>query len=162
MNHMLKSNRITASNAPMLDPHLPMFVEYLEGTYVKLTIATLRCLMGLLKFTLPSLPAFSGQIASKLFILLQTYSSATTLASANTGQSNNQGDNFELLMICFKAIANLIRDCANFSLSEEQLQVLMHYAERNLYDNLKQSSSFNLIKVGRKHVQGVYDKRCTL
>lgn len=146
MNYMLKSNRIKSTNSPMLDPYLAIFVEYLEGKYVKLTIATLRCLMGFLKFSLPSLGTFSNQIASKLFLLLQTYSSSTTLANSDS-QSNNQGDNFELLMICFKVIANLIRDCANFSLREDQLQVLMHYAERNLYDNLKQSSSFNLIKV---------------
>ena len=129
----------------MLDPYLKIFLEYLDGRYVKLTIVCLRCLIGFLKFTLPSLDEYSSQIASKLFILLQTYSSSTSLSAGQ--KSNNNGDNFELLMVCFKVIANLIRDCEKFSMSEEQLQVLMHYAERNLYDNLKQTSAFNLIKV---------------
>lgn len=31
-------------------------------------------------------------------------------------------------------------------MNEEQLKVLLHYAERNLYDNQKQVSVFNLLK----------------
>ncbi len=148
MNSLIKQNRLNASNSNMLDPYLPVFVEYLEGKYLKLTIASLRCLIGFMKFSLPSLPKYSSQIASKLFTLLQTYSGSTTIASSavTSSSSSNNSDNCELLLICFKVIANLIRDCTHFSLNEEQLQVLMHYAERNLYDNLKQSSAFNLIK----------------
>jgi len=142
LHHLIKSGRVGATSGRMLDAYLPIFVDYLEGKYVKLTIVSLRCVAGLLKFSLASLAEFSGALAGKLFKLLQTYSSST--AGSGSGSS---GDNFELLMICFKVIASLVRDCGNFALSEEQLQVLMHYAERNLYDNLKQASAFNLIKV---------------
>ena len=68
------------------------------------------------------------------------------MLSTDSNNPSAHGDNFELLLVCFKVIANLIRDCSHFNLNEEQLQVLMYYAERNLYDNLKQSSAFNLIK----------------
>jgi U3 small nucleolar RNA-associated protein 20 len=151
MNHLMKDNRVNTGHSKMLDPYLPIFVEYLSGKYIKLTIVSLRCLSAFLKFSLPSLPAHSSQIASKLFVLLQTYSGSTCMSTNSITQhssynSASNGDNFELLLICFKVIANLIRDCSHFSLNEEQLQVLMHYAERNLYDNLKQTSAFNLIK----------------
>lgn len=139
MHSLMKQNRLIDSKfTPMLDPYLPMFVEYLDGKYLKLTIVTLRCLMGLLKYPLPSLEKYCKQIASKLFNLLRTY-------SGSSGE-NVRGDNFELLMVCYKVIANLIRDVSNFNLSEDQLQVLLHYAERNLYDNNKQASAFNLLK----------------
>ncbi len=145
MHNLIKQNKINQSDSKyskMLDPYLPIFVEYLNGKYLKVTIITLRCLANLLKFQLPSLKHHSKQIATKLFNLLRTYSGASTSSSSD----DIRGDNFELLMICYKVISSLIRDCDNFNLDEEQLQVLMHYAERNLYDNYKQASAFNLIK----------------
>ncbi len=144
LHHLIKSGRVDTRNVNTLDALLPRLIDYLEGKYVKLTIVSLRCVLGFLKFSLASLGVFSSALAEKLFKLLQTYSSSTSLSNQSGG---NSGDNFELLMVCFKVIACLVRDCDNFALSEEQLQVLMHYAEKNLYDNLKQGSAFNLIKV---------------
>ena len=146
MHHLIKQNRLATNSsinyAEMLDPYLPIFVEFLDGKYLKVTIITLRCLIGFLKFALPSLKEHSKSIAEKLFTLLRTYSGAST----NAIMSAERGDNFELLMICYKVLSTLIRDCVHFNLSDEQLQVLMHYAERNLYDSFKQASAFNLLK----------------
>ena len=146
MHHLIKQNRLNSINHnEMLDPYLPIFVEFLDGKYLKVTIITLRCLIGFLKYSLPSLTTFSKSMAEKLFSLLRTYSGAST-NSTNSDDTSQRGDNFELLMICYKVISTLIRDCSHFNLSDEQLQVLMHYAERNLYDNYKQASAFNLLK----------------
>lgn len=147
MHQLMKKNRIVYSEQntkfiDKLDPYLSKFVDYLDGKYLKVTIITLRCLSGLLKFPLPSLKELGKQIASKLFVLLRTYSGTST----SSNEVSNRGDNFELLMVCYKVISTLIRDVAHFNLNEEQLQVLMHYAERNLYDNHKQASAFNLLK----------------
>ena len=134
----------------MLEPYLPIFVEYLDGKHLKVTIVTLRCLAALLKFELSTLPTYSKEIAARLFNLLRTYSAASS--SSSSAALESRGDNFELLMVCYKCIALLIRQSspssasASFTLSDEQLQVLMHYAERNLYDAYKQASAFNLIK----------------
>ena len=141
----MKQNRlitIDAECSQMLDPFLSVFVNYLDGKHLKVTIVTLRCLIGLLKFHLPSLETHSKQIAAKLFNLLKTYSAASSVSS----NENSHGDNFELLMVCYKVLANLIRDCATFDLNDEQLQMLMYYAERNLYDTHKQAAAFNLLK----------------
>jgi U3 small nucleolar RNA-associated protein 20 len=135
----------TVQYAQLLDPYLDKFVDYLDGKYLKVTIVTLRCLIGFLKFRLPSLEKHSKMIAVKLFNLLKTYSASSAVASTN-GESTMRGDNFELLMICYKVISNLIRDCQTFNLDEDQLQVLMYYAERNLYDSYKQAAAFNLLK----------------
>jgi U3 small nucleolar RNA-associated protein 20 len=141
----MKQNRLNndaeKKYSQMLDPYLPIFVEYLDGKYVKVTIMTLRCLNGMLKYTLPSLEKYNKEMGSKLFSLLRTYS-----AASSTSNETVRGDNFELLMVCYKLISSFIRDCSHFSLNEEQLQVLLHYAERNLYDNQKQASAFNLLK----------------
>jgi U3 small nucleolar RNA-associated protein 20 len=150
LNSLMKANRLDVKEkyAQMLDPYLKTFVDYLDGKYLKVTIVTLRCLIGLLKFNLPSLENYSKQIATKLFNLLKTYSAASTNSTngmSSAGQTE-KGDNFELLMICYKVISNLIRDCNTFNLTEEQLQVLLYYAERNLYDNFKQAAAFNLLK----------------
>jgi U3 small nucleolar RNA-associated protein 20 len=141
LNNLIKQNRLAEVSdfVKMLDPYLQVFVEYLDGKYLKVTIITIRCLIGMLKHPLPSLEVHSKQIANKLFVLLRTYSSSST-------NESERGDNFELLMVCYKLISNLIRDCAHFNLNDEQLQVLLHYAERNLYDNYKQASAFNLLK----------------
>ncbi len=141
LNNLIKQNRLTEvpDFVKMLDPYLQVFVEYLDGKYLKVTIITIRCLIGMLKHPLPFLEVYSKQIANKLFVLLKTYSSSST-------NDSERGDNFELLMVCYKLISNLIRDCAHFNLNDEQLQVLLHYAERNLYDNYKQASAFNLLK----------------
>lgn len=147
LNNLIKQNRIVPQHengqkyTQMLDPYLPIFIDYLDGKYLKVTIITLRCLTGFLRFPLPSLPKYSKQMATKLFSLLRTYSTASTTAT-----DGERGDNFELLMVCYKLIATLIRDCESFNLDEDQLQVLLHYAERNLYDNHKQASAFNLLK----------------
>jgi U3 small nucleolar RNA-associated protein 20 len=120
----------------MLDPYLSIFVEYLDGKYLKVTIITLRCLANLLqKFQLPSLKQHSKEIAIKLFNLLRTYSGASS--NSISSSEGPRGDNFELLMVCYKVISTLIKDCATFNLNEDQLQALMHYAERNLYDSHK-------------------------
>jgi U3 small nucleolar RNA-associated protein 20 len=120
---------------------MPIFIEYLDGKYLKVTIITMRCLVGMLKFPLPSLPKYSKEIANKLFILLRAYSGAST-----TMPTSSNSDNFELLMVSYKLMALLIRECSHFSLSDDQLQVLLHFAERDLYDSVKQASAFNLIK----------------
>lgn len=139
----MKQNRITTTDEQcneMLDPYIPILVGYLDGKHIKVTTATLRCLLSLLKFHLPSLEKSSNQIASKLFSLLKTYSAASST------ESSAAGDHLELLMICYKLISSLIRDVSTFNLDEEQLQVLLYYAERNLYDSQKQAAAFNLLK----------------
>lgn len=151
LHNLIKQNRLNDVNedkkySQMLDPYLPMFIEYLDGKYLKVTIITLRCLVGILKFSLPPLEKHSRDIGNKLFTLLRTYSSSSTHSSSGSAENNHAGDNFELLMVCYKLIACLIRECPSFNLNDEQLQVLLHYAERNLYDSHKQASAFNLLK----------------
>ena len=128
----------------MLEPFLPLLADYLDGKYSKLTIMSIRCLNGFLNFSLPKLPQSINQIVAKLFVLMRTYSNST--ASHQNGGDHSIGDNFELLMVCYKLTASIIKNCAYFRLTDEQLMMLMHYAERNLYDNSKQPSAFNLIK----------------
>ncbi len=145
MNHLIRQNRLAldAKCASMLQPFLPVLTDYLDGKYSKLTIISIRCLNGFLNFSLPNLPNSIHQIMTKLFVLMSTYSNST---SSSQNSENSIGDNFELLMVCYKLTASIIKNCSYFRLNGEQLTMLLHYAERNLYDNSKQPSAFNLIK----------------
>ena len=144
MNHLIRQNRLTDSKCTsMLEPFLPLLTDYLDGKYSKLTIMSIRCLNGFLNFSLPNLPNSINQIMTKLFVLMRTYSNST---STSLHSENPIGDNFELLMVSYKLTASIIKNCSYFRLTDEQLTMLMHYAERNLYDNSKQPSAFNLIK----------------
>lgn len=147
LNNLIKQNRLPSEvkTTQMLEPFLPLLVEHLDGKYPRLTIASIRCLNGFMSFSLASFQQFINQITSKLFVLMRTYSNSS-LATQNGAMASAIGDNFELLIVCYKLISAIIKNCSYFRLSDEQLTLLTHYAERNLYDNAKQASAFNLIK----------------
>lgn len=124
----------------LLDQYVPLFMNYLDGKYIKVTTLALRCLLAMLKFSLPSMKANIRDLAAHLFGLLRTFSNASSTSLVHGSEK------FELLLVAYKLIANLLRDYSDFPLTGEQLQHLLHYAERNLYDVHKQASTFNLLK----------------
>lgn len=144
-NHLLKQNQIQSNDqehVQMIDPMMSHFVDYLDGKHVKLTTNALRCLSSLISFKLPSMQSFSQSLTQKMFNLLQMYGYSTESGS----KLNSGGENFELLIACFKAISIMIRDYEHFKISDENLKILLHYAERNLYESSRQASAFNLLK----------------
>ena len=98
----------------------------------------------LFRYKLPSFKIYNKIIAAKLFKLLRTYGGTNDLNdSLSVG-----GEHFDLLISLFKAISTMLRDCYEFyEIDSEHLQILLHHAERNLHDNSRQASAFNLLKV---------------
>ncbi|XP_015925192.1 small subunit processome component 20 homolog [Parasteatoda tepidariorum] len=134
----LKKDRIEKDQKEilqMLDPFVSILTDCLESKHIKIITTALRCLNPLFKYTLPSFTTCSKKIVASLFILVNKY------AAVGMGQ----GENFEMIVMCFKLFTALVRD-SNFQLSEEQLQSLLSYIEQDIYDYTRQATAFSLLK----------------
>lgn len=53
-------------------------------------------------------------------------------------------------LVIYQAITILVRNVKNSKISETQLQVLLGYAEEDIYDQSRQATAFGLLKVTRQ------------
>lgn len=141
----LKRERLSGTNVEhlqMLDPFVQVFVDALASKHVRITTLALRCLCWVLRYDLPSLKQNINKIVENLFVLLKNYAVAGAA----------KGDNFELVVTCFKAITVVVRDVKYHTISTDQLQVLLTYAEQDIHDFTRRSTAFGLLKaiIGRK------------
>ncbi|XP_074650347.1 small subunit processome component 20 homolog [Tubulanus polymorphus] len=136
---LLKRGRLIASqgnNMELLDPFVPILTDCLESKHIKITTVALRCLAWIIKQPLPSVKDCITRITNAIFVLLKNY--------AVPGAA--KGDNFEMVLMCFKAVTVLVRDVQHHTISDEQLQVLLNYVEADMYDFTRQSTAFTLFK----------------
>ena len=128
----------------LLDPFVSLLNDCLTSKHVKVTSSALRCLQTFLRLPLPSLKTHINSIAGHVFVLLQNY------AGAGAGK----GDNFELVVMSFKALTVLIRDVTYHSVTEKQLHVLLVYVKQDLNDFTRQAVAFSILKavISRKLV----------
>nr|DBA30965.1 TPA: hypothetical protein GDO54_006886 [Pyxicephalus adspersus] len=143
--HMsLKKSKVNSSEEhalEMLDPVVPILIGCLQSMDVKVITGALQCLICMLKFPLPSIEKNTEELTKQLFLLLKDY------AKAGVGK----GQNFHLVVSCFKCVTILVRHMKG-TITEKQLQVLLGYAEEDLYDSSRQATAFGLLKaiVSRK------------
>ncbi|CAB1345772.1 unnamed protein product [Coregonus sp. 'balchen'] len=78
----------------------------------------------------------AGQLTKQLFVLLKDYSKAGAA----------RGENFQLVQNCFKSITILVKNMKTHKITETQLQVLLGYAEEDIYDQSRQATAFGLLK----------------
>ncbi|XP_013387842.1 small subunit processome component 20 homolog [Lingula anatina] len=136
---LLKRSRVVASNTQnlqMLDPFIEILSNCLSSKHVKIVTTSLRCLSWMLKFPLPSLKDHITKITNQLFVLLKNYATA----------GGAQGENFELVVSCFKTITVLVRDVKFHSVDTNQLQILLGYVEEDMHDFNRQATAFGLLK----------------
>ncbi|KAJ1163535.1 hypothetical protein NDU88_003993 [Pleurodeles waltl] len=138
--HMsLKKSKINSSDEEileMLDPFVQLLIECLQSMDVKVITGSLQSLVSMLKFPLPSVEKNTEQLTKQLFLLLKDY------AKAGAGK----GQNFHLVVNCFKAVTILVRNMTNCAITDKQLQVLLGYAEEDIYDSSRQATAFGLLK----------------
>ncbi|XP_061495457.1 small subunit processome component 20 homolog isoform X2 [Rhineura floridana] len=145
--HMsLKRSKINSSDdhiLEMLDPFVQLLINCLQSTDVKVITGALQSLLWVLKFPLPAVDKNIEQLVKQLFLLLKDF--------AKPGAA--KGQNFHLVMNCFKCVTLLVRNTKSH-ITEKELQVLLGYAEEDIYDSLRQATAFGLLKaiVSRKHV----------
>ncbi|XP_042326453.1 small subunit processome component 20 homolog isoform X2 [Sceloporus undulatus] len=137
--HMsLKRSKINSSDEhtlEMLDPFVQLLINCLQSTDVKVITGALQSLLWVLKFPLPAVDKNIEQLTKQLFILLKDF--------AKPGAA--KGQNFHLVVNCFKCVSLLVRNTKSH-ITDKQLQVLLGYAEEDLYDSLRQATAFGLLK----------------
>nr|XP_048691400.1 small subunit processome component 20 homolog isoform X3 [Caretta caretta] len=137
--HMsLKRSKINSSDEhvlEMLDPFVQLLINCLQSTDVKVITGALQSLVWILKFPLPSIEKNTEQLTKQLFLLLKDF--------AKPGAA--RGQNFHLVVNCFKCVTRLVRN-TNSHITEKQLQVLLGYAEEDIYDSSRQATAFGLLK----------------
>ncbi|XP_056281018.1 small subunit processome component 20 homolog isoform X2 [Pseudoliparis swirei] len=135
----LKKSKVTSSDTSaleMLDPFVPLLIDCLNSMHVKVITEALVAFTWLFKFPLPAVQQNANQLTMQLFILLKDYSKAGAA----------RGENFSLVQNCFKAITMLVKNVKHNQISETQLQVLLGYAEEDIYDQSRQATAFGLLK----------------
>lgn len=143
---------------PLLDPLVPLFNDCLSSQHVKLSTISMQCLSWLLKMDLPSLRSTISSITASMFSLLHKFAAAGL----------SKGDNFDLVVAAFKAVAVLVRDVKYHTLDQDQLKALLLYAEQDVADAHKHATAFTLLKaiLSRKlivpEIHDVMEKVATL
>ncbi|KAJ4924558.1 hypothetical protein JOQ06_003513 [Pogonophryne albipinna] len=135
----LKKSKVTSSDPTalqMLDPFVLLLLDCLDSRHVKVITEALVAFTWLLKFPLPAVEQNADQMTKQLFILLKDYSKAGAA----------RGENYQLVQNCFKAITILVKNVKSNQISETQLQVLLGYAEEDIYDQSRQATAFGLLK----------------
>ncbi|KAJ6656317.1 hypothetical protein lerEdw1_003820 [Lerista edwardsae] len=137
--HMsLKRSKVNSSDdhvLEMLDPFVELLINCLQSTDVKVITGALLSLLWILKFPLPAVEKNVDQLIKQLFLLLKDF--------AKPGAA--KGQNFHLVINCFKCVTLLVRNTKSH-ITDKQLQVLLGYAEEDLYDSLRQATAFGLLK----------------
>ncbi|XP_053097705.1 small subunit processome component 20 homolog [Pangasianodon hypophthalmus] len=131
-----KVNSSVASVREMLDPFVSLLLDCLNSMHVKVITESLQAFIWILKFPLPAVEQNADQLTKQLFVLLKDY------AKAGAGH----GENFHLVQNCFKVITVLVKSVTKNCISDTQLQVLLGYAEEDIYDNSRQATAFGLLK----------------
>ncbi|XP_023672630.2 small subunit processome component 20 homolog isoform X2 [Paramormyrops kingsleyae] len=135
----LKKSKVNSSEMTtleMLDPFVPLLLDCLNSMHVKVITEALQAFTWVLKFPLPSLAESSDQLTKTLFVLLKDYAKAGAA----------RGENFNLVVNCFKTISILVKCAKKQPVSQKQLQVLLGYAEEDIYDRSRQATAFGLLK----------------
>ncbi|XP_068951330.1 small subunit processome component 20 homolog [Petaurus breviceps papuanus] len=138
--HMsLKRSKVNSSDEhvlEMLDPFTPLLIDCLKSRDAKVITGALQSLIWVLKFPLPSIVKNSEKLTKQLFLLLKDY--------ARLGAA--KGQNFHLVVNCFKCVTILVKKVKSYKITEKQLQVLLAYAEEDIYDSSRQATAFGLLK----------------
>ncbi|XP_036373482.1 small subunit processome component 20 homolog [Megalops cyprinoides] len=138
--HMsLKRSKVNSSEASileMLDPFVSLLLDCLCSMHVKVITEALQSLSWILKFPLPAVESNAEKLTQQLFILLKDYAKAGAA----------RGENFNLVLHCFKSITILVKSMKSHQITNKQLQVLLGYAEEDIYDQSRQATAFGLLK----------------
>ncbi|XP_054911685.1 small subunit processome component 20 homolog [Poeciliopsis prolifica] len=135
----LKKSKVNSSEASaleMLDPFIQLLLQCLNSMHVKVITEALVAFTWLLRFPLPAVEQNAQQLTRQLFVLLKDYSKAGAA----------RGENYQLVQNCFKAMTILVKNIKSNEISETQLQVLLGYAEEDIYDQSRQATAFGLLK----------------
>ncbi|KAK6059872.1 hypothetical protein COOONC_02479 [Cooperia oncophora] len=129
-----------------LDPFVSLVIQSLEFKYEKVISHGLRCLIGMLHMSLPSVETSLNTISERLFLLLSEYSILGSAANKEAILNLNQ-------LLCKSFTQLIIASKASF-LTDKHISLLLNYVEIDILDTSRQATAFALIKAFvRKKVQ---------
>ncbi|XP_033340653.2 small subunit processome component 20 homolog [Megalopta genalis] len=147
---LLKRDKVSGVTfRPFIDPFVPIANACLKSQHVKLSTLALQCLNWLLKMDLVSIQESISEICTSIFSILHKYAAAGL----------SKGDNFDLVMAGFKCMSVIVRDVKHYTITTEQLKVLIMYAEQDIHDCDKHATAFGLLKaiiVRKMHLPEIY------
>ncbi|GFY40068.1 small subunit processome component 20 homolog [Trichonephila inaurata madagascariensis] len=120
----------------MLDPFVAELADSLSSNHTKIITLALQCFQLLFKYSLPSFKTVTKKIVNALFIIVNKY--------AAVGMA--QGENLQMVIMCFKAFTILVKNPVYYTFNEEQLQSLLSYIEQDINDYLRQATAFTLLQ----------------
>lgn len=129
-----------------LDCFVNILSDCLRSTSPRCVMRSLKCICFIAK-VIPDSPSFekmSDSLVKKIFILLDRYN----------GVGMVQGENLEMIRMCFQALTILLIKCKDSKLDESQTHALLSYIEQDLHDNARQKTAF-------KALFGILKKRIT-
>lgn len=139
--HVLEKNKATIvkgnSYEDQLDKLVKLLTTCLNSSSPRCVMRALKCISFIAqsKSDLSYLQTRSGIIVRKIFILLSMYN----------GVGMAQGENSEMIAMCFRSLTHLIVRCKQVKLEESQLRALISYVEQDLYDVNRQITAFGIL-----------------
>ncbi|MBN3303699.1 UTP20 protein, partial [Amia calva] len=132
--HMsLKRSKVNSSERDvleMLDPFVQLLMDCLNSMHVKVITEALQSFTWILKFPLPAIEKHAEQLTSdSFFLLFMLFIHA-----------------FKGTFSFFQSITILVKSMKKHRISDKQLQVLLGYAEEDIYDHSRQATAFGLLK----------------
>lgn len=120
-----------------LDGFISLLTTCLKSSSPRCVTRSLKCLsfIAQTKIDLASFRTKANSIVRKIFILLSLYN----------GVGMVQGDNYEMIAMCFKTLTLLLLKCEHVHLEEKQIRALMSYIEQDLNDASRQATAFNAL-----------------
>ncbi|RWS30941.1 small subunit processome component 20-like protein, partial [Leptotrombidium deliense] len=138
---LLKKDRLKSTNAEhvaLLEPFVSLLSDFIVSNHPRLSTMALKCLnLIILRFsTLESFKTYANTIKNNLFVLMHKH----------TGVGMQQGENYDLVIMLFKTMHCLISEIDFVQLDEKQLEVLLVYCEKDIYENSRQAVAFAMLK----------------
>ena len=142
--HLLKNDRLNMDeHRELMEQCIPQLNRYLHSSDMQVITSSLNCiLLMLIKFqSLSAFESVTSEIISQIFVLL----------NKNSGLTN---DNSQLITLCFKTISHFVMSRSECQLTNEQLSILLFYAEKDIENNSQNAAIYSLLKaiIGRRFV----------
>lgn len=136
--YLLKNNRLVNSDpahSDILEPILYLLESFLHSKDVQVVTLTMSCIhLILVKFpNMSSFQSITPKITSRIFVLLNKYSGVNS-------------ENSQLISLCFKTIAFFVNTRMECKLSNEEIAILISYAEKDLENNSQNSTIYFMLK----------------
>lgn len=120
-----------------LDGFIGLLAECLKSSSPRCVMRSLKCIyfIAKAKIDLPAFQTKSNSIVQKIFILLSLYN----------GVGMAQGENLEMISMCFNTMTLLLLKCEHVRLNEMQVRALISYIEQDLNDVSRQATAFGTL-----------------